>query len=164
MTTPNLLAAPRQLAAWALVGYTGLYLLVVFLRWVVPTDFTTFGTRSAVTSTQFTALVELALPLLAVLLATAISPALPQAKLIAMVAVIEYAVILLLGVITFLIGLGAADFDPRDGVATLAYVLLGLGRIVLAVIAGLVAYQAWNRAGGSLASLTRPRTPAPPAA
>ena len=166
MTTPNpvraLLAEPRQLAAWALVGYAGLHLALVFLRWLVPTDFTTFGTRSAVAAAGYTALVELALPLLAVLLATTVTPAVPQAKLIATVAVIEYAAILFLGTITFLIGLGG-QFAPRDGFVVLEYLLLGLARLGLAAVAGLVTYQAWTRVGGSLAALTRPSTPAPPA-
>src|SRR5690606_33014392 len=100
MTTPNpvqaLLAAPRRLAAWALVGYTGLHLALVFLRWIVPADFGTFGTRSAAAAAGFTALLELAMPVLAVLLIGSglgrdgtTSPPQTQAKLIATVALIE---------------------------------------------------------------------------
>jgi hypothetical protein len=166
MTTPNparaLLAEPRQLAAWALVGYAGLHLVFAFLRWLVPGEFTTFAGRSAIASGGFTALVELALPVLAVLLAAAIAPPVRHAKLIATVAVVEYAVLLFLGVITFLIGLGG--FSGADGLDVLTYVVLGLGRLVLAAIAGLVTYQTWARLGGSFAALSRPRTPAPPAA
>lgn len=172
MTTPHpvqaLLAAPRRLAAWVLVGYSGLHLALVFLRWIVPADFTTFGTRSASAATGFTALVELAMPLLAVLLIGSevgrtgvTSSSQTQAKLIATVALIEYAAILFFGAVTYLIGLGA-DFGPRDGLALLSYLLLTLGRLVLAAGAGLVTYQAWTRLGGSLAALTRPSTPAPP--
>jgi hypothetical protein len=166
MSTPNparaLLAEPRQLAAWALVGYAGLYLVIVFLRWLVPGEFTTFAGRSADASGDFTALVEMALPVLAVLLAAAIAPPVAHAKLIATVAVAEYAVLLFLGVITFLIGLGG--IEGADGLDVLSYLVLGLGRIVLAAIAGYVAYQAWARLGGSFAALSRSRAPAPPAA
>jgi hypothetical protein len=166
MTTPNLgrglLAAPRQLAAWALVGYAGLHLVLAFLRWLLPGDSTTFAQRSAIATDTFTALVELALPVLAVLLAAAIAPPVPQAKLIVTVAVVEYAVLLFFGVITFLIGLGG--LGGADGLDVLSYLLLGLGRIVLAGIAGLVTYQAWARLGGSFAALSRPSTPTPPAA
>lgn len=171
MTTPQpvqaLLAAPRRLAAWALIGYSGLHLALVFLRWIAPADVGTFGARSAAAASGFTALVELALPLLAVLLVTsgsaedASDSARLQAKLIATVALIEYAAILFFGTVTYLIGLGA-EFAPREGLAVLSYLLLTLGRLGLALGAGLVTYQAWVRLGGSFAALSRPNTPAPP--
>ena len=163
MTTPNparaLLADPRQLAAWALVGYAGLHLAFAFLHWLVPGGFSTFGMRSA--GSSFTSLVELALPVVAVLLATAVAPPVAQAKLITTVAVIEYAAILFFGTITLLIGLGS--MGGVDGLNVLTYLVLGLGRLGLAAVAGLVTYQAWSRLGGSLAALTRPSTPVPPA-
>jgi hypothetical protein len=172
MTTPNparaLMAEPRQLAAWALVGYAGLYLVISFLRWLVPHDVITFPVRSQVAG--FTSLVEMALPVLAVLLATAFGSAVSQAKLITTVAVIEYAAILFFGVITFLIGLGGfgGPFGGASGVDVLDYLVLGVGRLGLAAVAGFVTFQAWTRLGGSLNTLTRSSSatppPAPPAA
>ena len=172
MTTPNparaLVAEPRQLAAWALVGYAGLYLVISFLRWLVPHDVISFPVRSQ--AAGFTSLVEIALPVLAVLIATAFGSAVSQAKLIATVAVIEYAAIVFFGVITFLIGLGGfgGPFGGASGVDVLDYLVLGLGRLGLAAVAGFVTFQAWTRLGGSLNTLTRSSSatppPAPPAA
>jgi hypothetical protein len=152
MTTPNptraLPAEPRQLAAWALVGYAGLHLVFAFFSWVLP-DGATLGVRSV--DAGFTSLAEIALPVLAVLIATGVHP---QAKLIATVALLEYVVILLFGVLTLLIGLGVYGGSPRGGYNALVFFVLGLGRLALAAIAGLVVYQAWTRLGGSLAGLT----------
>jgi hypothetical protein len=167
MSTPStgrtLIAAPRLIAAWALVGYAGLYLAFAFLNWVLP-DGGTFSSRSA--GAGFTALVELALPLAAALLATGaglVSPV-PQAKLITTVALVEYAVMLLLGALTFLIGLAALDSDTaNEFFDSLGYVMLGLGRLGLAALAGLVVYQAWVRLGGYVpVTITRVPPPAPP--
>jgi len=163
MTTPTprgLLAAPRQLAAWALVGYAGVHLFVAFLDWVGPERFQTFANRSAVVSGAFTSLVELAMPVVAVLIAAWGNAPVPNARLIATVALVEYAVVLFLGAITFLIGLGG--LENVNGLDVLGYLLLGLGRLALAVVAGLVTYQAWTRLGGSLAALTRPSSPVSP--
>ncbi|MBX6749166.1 MAG: hypothetical protein IRY85_05745 [Micromonosporaceae bacterium] len=163
MTTPNprgLLAAPRQLAAWALIGYAGLHLFIAFLNWVAPRQFQTFAERSASACGTLTSLVELALPVVAVLIATWGDAPVAQARLIATIALVEYVVVLFLGALTFLIGL--AGFVNVNGLDVLGYLLLGLGRLGLALIAGLVAYQTWTRLGGSLAALTRPSTPWPP--
>jgi hypothetical protein len=154
MTTPK----PRQLAAWALVGYAGLYLVFAFFGWVLP-DGGTLGHRS--TSAGFTSLVEMAMPVLAVLLADAVAPRLPQAKLIATVALLEYVVILVFGVLTLLIGLGTFgdQSGPRPGFDATSYFVLGLGRLGLAAVAGLMVYGAWTRLGGTLPAV---RTSAAP--
>src|SRR5262245_2200963 len=116
MTNPNrAITQPRRLGAWALVGYTGLYLVFAFFGWVLPDG--SFGARSA--GAGFTSLVELALPLIAVLLATGagIAYALPDAKLITTVALIEYAVAVLFGALAWLLGLSEAGDDGAfDGV------------------------------------------------
>ena len=163
MTTPNprgLLAAPRQLAAWALIGYAGLHLFIAFLDWVAPEQYQTFANRSAMATGVFTSLVELAMPVVAVLIAAWGDAPVAQARLIATVALVEYAVVLFFGALSFLIGLGG--FVNVNGLDVLGYLLLGLGRLGLALIAGLVAYQTWTRLGGSLAALTRPSAPWPP--
>jgi hypothetical protein len=163
MTTPTprgLLAAPRQLAAWALLGYAGLHLFVAFLEWVGPERYQTFGARSAAATGTFTSLVELAMPVVAVLIAVWGTTPLPSARLIATVALVEYAVALFFGAITFLIGLGG--LQNVNGLDVLGYLFLGLGRLALAVVAALVTYQAWTRLGGSFAALGRPTSPVPP--
>jgi hypothetical protein len=163
MTTPTprgLLAAPRQLAAWALLGYAGLHLFVTFLDWITPRQYQTFASRSAIANGAFTALVELALPVAAVLIATWGDAPVRNARLIAILALIEYAVVLFFGALSFLIGLGG--FVNVTGLDVLGYLLLGLGRLALAALAGLVAYATWTRLGGSFAALTRPATPTQP--
>jgi len=169
MTTPSnaraMMAAPRSLAAWALVGYAGLHLVFAFFDWVLPGN-GTLSTRSA--GASFDTLVEMAMPVVAVLLATQVQPMLSSAKMIATIALVEYAVIVVLGLLTLLIGVGAVA-DSRVSSANqsfdvLAYFVLGLGRLVLAAVAGLVSYQAFTRLGGSInIGGTRP-TSTPPAA
>ena len=153
---------PRQVAAWALVGYAGLFLVFTFFGWLLPGG--TFAGRSA--GAGFTALPELALPVLAVLLATAVEPPLSGAKLIAAVALLEYAVVLLFGALTLLIGLGSFGhgFGPRVGFDVTSYFVLGLGRLALAVVAALVVYRAWVRLGGTMPQVrVTMGPPAPPA-
>lgn len=153
---------PRQLAAWALVGYAGLFLVFTFFGWLLPGG--SFAGRSA--GAGFTSLPELALPVLAVLLATAVEPTLRAATLITAVALLEYAVVLLFGVITLLIGLGAFGdrSGPRVGFDVTSYFVLGLGRLGLAAVAGFVVYRIWVSLGGSLPQVrVTMGPPAPPA-
>lgn len=152
MTTPNaartVLAAPRFYAAWALVGYTGLYLVFAFFDWVLP-DGRSIGARSA--GAGFTALVELALPLVGVLLATGagLGAALPKARLIAGVALMEYVIAFVFGALAWIIGLDALDgSDANRTFDAMAYIVLGLGRLGLVALAALIVYQAWSRLGG----------------
>ena len=170
MTSPTsaraMIAAPRSLAAWALVGYAGLHLAFAFFDWILPGT-GTLSVRSA--GASFTSLAEMAMPVIAVLLATQVQPMLSSAKLIATIALVEYAVIVVLGLLTLLIGVGAVA-DARIGSAhqsldVLAYFVLGLGRLALAAIAGIVSYQAFTRLGGSISvGSTRPNPSAPPPA
>jgi len=161
-----MLTAPRQLAAFALVGYAALHLVFAFFDWLLW-DGGRFSDRSA--GAGFTALVELAMPVVAVLLATQIQPTLRLAKVIAAVALVEYAVIVVLGLFALLIGVAAvADgpfHNPNAAFDALAYFVLGFGRLILAAIAGLVSYQAFTRLGGVLPWLggtTRSTTPPVP--
>jgi hypothetical protein len=169
MTTPSnaraMMANPRSLAAWALVGYAGLHLIFAFFDWVLPGN-GTLSTRSA--GADFTTLVVMAMPVAAVLLATQVQPVLAAAKTIAAIALVEYAVIVVLGLLTLLIGVGAVA-DARVSSANqsfdvLAYFVLGLASLVLAAIAGLVSYQAFTRHGGTISMGGSRSTPAPPAA
>jgi hypothetical protein len=153
---------PRQLAAWALVGYAGLFLVFTFFGWLLPGG--SFAGRSA--GAGFAALPELAMPVLAVLLATTVEPPLRAARLITTVALLEYAVVLLFGVLTLLIGLGAFGdgSGPRVGFDVTSYFVLGLGRLGLAAVAGFVVYRIWVSLGGSLPQVrVTMGPPAPPA-
>ncbi len=108
-TAPGWTEAPRLVAAWALVGYAGAYLAFAFFDWLLPGD-GTIAERSA--GANFTNLVVLAMPVVAVLLATHVQPTLPRAKTIVTVALIEYAAILLFGLLALLIGVGAVADGP----------------------------------------------------
>src|SRR5262245_37627662 len=169
MTTPSnaraMIANPRSLAAWGLVGYAGLHLFFAFFDWVLPGN-GTLSARSA--GASFDTLVEMAMPVVAVLLATQVQPMLSAAKTIATIALVEYAVIVVLGLLTLLIGVGAVA-DARVSSANqsfdvLAYFVLGLGRLVLAAVAGLVSYQAFTRLGGTISMPGSRSTTTPPAA
>ena len=144
---PAMTTSHRQLAAWALVAYTGLHLVFVFLDWVLPGG--AFGARSA--GAGFTSLVELALPLLAVLLATGLTPELPSARLISAVALAEYAFAVAFGALAWLLGLSSSGGGgARGAFDSLEYVALGLLRLGLAALAGRVVYGTWVRLGGTL--------------
>ena len=146
------LNSPRALAAWALLGYTALALFFAFFHWLLPGG--TFAGRSA--NAGFRSLVLIALPVLAVLLATYVTPELPWARLIALVAMIEYLAILFFGLITLLIGLGTV-FDSvnsfSDFFGALDYLIMGLAALILAAIASYVSYRAYTKLGGRLPSM-----------
>jgi hypothetical protein len=171
MTTPTptgagfvarALSSPRALAAWASVGYAGLVLFFAFIDWILPGGDGTFSGRSA--SADFVGTYTIALPVLAVLLAAHLNPVLEGAKLIATIALIEYAVMLFFGLVTLLIGLGSvfeAANDVNDVFDALAYLVLGLAQLVLVAVAAMVVWQAFERLGGKLPiGRTRPVPPA----
>ena len=160
MTTP--FGSPRALAAWALVGYAALHLFFAFFDWLLP-DGGSFTGRSA--NAGFTNLFVMAMPVVAVLLAVHVAPVLSHAKLIAAVALVEYAASLVFGVFALLIGVGAV-VDGRinnsnHAFDALAYFVMGAAALALIAVAGWVTYQAFVRLGGSL-PVSVSRTPAPP--
>ncbi len=172
MTTPSTArgwaAAPRMLAAWALVGYAGLHLAFAFFDWLLPGD-RNIADRSA--DAGFTNLVVLAMPVVAVLLATQVQPTLQRGKAIVAVALVEYAAIVLFGLFALLIGVGAIADGPYGNANrafdALGYFVLGIGRLALAGVGVLVTYQAFTRLGGALPVgikwQTTGSTPRPPA-
>ena len=148
------LASPRALAAWALLGYAALALFFAFFLWLLPNGVSTFSERSA--GSGFRSLTIIAMPVLAVLLAAYVTPELPLARLIALVAMIEYLAILFFGLITLLIGLGAV-FDHVNTVGAffggLSYLVLGAGQLILAAVASYICFRAYTRLGGRLPSM-----------
>ena len=130
--------SPRLLAAWALLGYIALVLFFEFFDWILP-DGGTFSGRTILSN--FVTIETIAMPVLAVLLAAHVAPVLPMARTMALVALIEYAIILFFGLMTLLIGLGSV-FDgveeANDAFDALGYLVLGLARLGLAAIAALV--------------------------
>ena len=151
-TFKSALASPRSLAAWGLIGYTALFLFFELLRWFFGGG--TFSGRSA--GAHFLDLVVIGLPVVAVLLATYVTPEVTGARLIALVAMLEYLAILFFGLITLLIGLGAV-FDSVNSFAefigALRYLVMGAAALALAAIASYVSFRAYTKLGGTLPSM-----------
>ncbi|MFD2764149.1 hypothetical protein [Micromonospora eburnea] len=96
----------RELAALVLLGANAVLLFVGLLRLLVPMGaYSTIGGRAGSTFFAFVGVESTVLPVLAVLLATHVRPALPKAKLITQAALGEYAFAALFGALTFLIWL-----------------------------------------------------------
>jgi hypothetical protein len=146
------LGSPRSLAAWGLVGYTALFLFFEFLKWLAGGG--TFSGRSA--GAGFLDLIIIAMPVAAVLLAAYVTPELPGARLLALVAMLEYLAMLFFGLITLLIGLGAV-FDNvnsfADVIGALRYLVLGFAALILAAIASYVSFRAYGKLGGRLPTM-----------
>ncbi|MEV1289030.1 hypothetical protein [Micromonospora sp. NPDC049679] len=100
----------RELAALVLLGANAVFLFVALLTLLFPdSEFSgEFTLRAAASFDGFIGLDNIVLPILAVLLATHIQPAVGRAKLITVVALVEYAVSVVFGVLFgLLIGLVA---------------------------------------------------------
>lgn len=169
MTTPNsaraALSSPRTLAAWALVAYAALHLVFSFFDWILPGDGRLVD-RSA--GAGFTNLFVMAMPVVAVLIAVYLNPPLPGARLLATVALVEYAVSLVFGVLAWLIGFGSVfggslDDSLNDAFDGLRYLVMGIADLALIAIAAYVVYRAFTRLGGRLpVTLNRTAPPAGP--
>jgi hypothetical protein len=146
------LGNPRALAAWGLLGFAALALFFAFLLWLAGGG--SFAERSA--HAGFRDLILIALPVLAVLLAVYVTPELPGARLVALVAMLEYLAILFFGLITLLIGLGFV-FDNVGSFAgflgAMQYLFIGVAALILAAIASYVSYGAYTKTGGRLPNL-----------
>jgi hypothetical protein len=149
----------RPLTAWTLLALAGTIIVFGFLDWIFPVGPRDFPDRFGVGA--FTELVVLAAPLLAVLIATKIGPMLAHAKLVGAVALIEYAVALLLGALAFLITLaGRFEGLDEDGLYAFGGVLQAVGGIIetllllaLLALAALWTYRIYTGIGGTLPRL-----------
>jgi hypothetical protein len=161
-TTGTAVKALRPMFAWALVGYVALHLLFAFLFWIAPTG-GTFGSRAR--SADFVSLYTIALPLLAVLIATQIQPILAGSKVLAGIALIEYAVALLFGALTFLIGLAYAftSIDSAGGaLGAFRYMVIGAAELAILALAGYAVLRVYQSLGGRIPDVARMNRPAPP--
>jgi hypothetical protein len=139
------LPGPRTLAAWALVSYVAVYLFVTFLVWLVPTG-GSLADRSA--GVDFTSLLVMAMPVVAAVLAGYLAPPVPGARLLTIVALLEYAVALFFGIITFLLGLTSTFREVLSAggtIGTFRYVVLGLAELGLVAVAAYVTFVAFTR-------------------
>jgi len=169
-TPQNAVKSLRPFFAWALLGYVALLLFFEFLGWILPSGHDTFTSRSYFA--DFVNLYTIALPLLALLIATQIAPVLAGSKLMSAIALVEYAVVLFFGVITFLLGLGRA-FDTVNRVdsafGALRHVVMSLVELGLVALAAWAVLRLFLALGGTLPDFSARHTPpagpadAPPA-
>lgn len=158
-SSPSSGIAVRPLAAWALLALAATIVAFGFLSWIFPEFQTDFVNRFRVGT--FTDLRVLVAPLLAVLLATRTGATLPQARLMSLVALAEYAAALLFGTLALLLGLaGRFDVGDRGGFYAFGGVVAGLGGLIvdllllaLLALAGLYTLQAFTRLGGRLPTI-----------
>ncbi|MGN9890134.1 hypothetical protein [Micromonospora sp. L31] len=134
----------RELAALVLLGANAVLLFVGLIRLLAPaSEYSTFSNRAGSTFFSFVGIEATVLPLLAVLLATHVSPVLPRAKQITQVAVGEYAFGALFGMLTFLIWLvnRLADAEVLDALLGL---LTRAAWFALFALAAFVVYRVWR--------------------
>jgi hypothetical protein len=160
MTTSRAPGIPvRLLTAWALLALAGTIIFFGFLAWIFPPSPTDFPDRFEVD--PFTNLIVLVAPLLAVLVATKLGPVLGSARLVGSIALIEYAVALVLGTLAFLVGLaGRFEGLEDEGIHAFGGVLQALGGVVetllllaLLALAALWTYRIYTGIGGTLPRL-----------
>ncbi|WP_327008337.1 hypothetical protein OHA72_14410 [Dactylosporangium sp. NBC_01737] len=94
----------RELAAFVLLGVAGAFLLAGFIA-LLTTLTDQFLNNAGGAFSAFVSIETVALPILAVLLATHLDPVVPKAKLIVLIALIEYAVAALFGLVMLLASL-----------------------------------------------------------
>ncbi|GAB3945448.1 hypothetical protein GCM10027614_37230 [Micromonospora vulcania] len=133
----------RELAALALLGANAVFLFVGLLRLLAPNDYSSFDDRSGSAFFAFIGIEAVVLPLLAVLLATHISPVLPKAKLITQVALGEYAFSALFGTLTMLIWT-VGRLAKAEVLDALLGVLTRFGWLVIFAVAAWVVFTLWR--------------------
>ena len=161
-STATAVKALRPLFAWALVGYIALYLMFAFLAWFIAL---VSGNARQQSYSSFVNLVTIALPLVAVLIATQVQPVLQIAKFIAGIALIEYAFALVFGALTWLIGL--TNVGLSDGSAALnafRYLVIGLAELGLTVLVAYAVLRVFLSLGGRLPDISGLRAPQKPPA
>jgi len=151
----------RLPAALALLAVNALWLLIAIEQLLVPSEANTFSDRAYFTFNNFVGVPAIVLPLLAVLLAVAIRPALGTlTRPIVIAALAQYAVSLLFGLIAFLGSLvyfsGSEELGETRSRRLVENAFDALGSLALLAVAtlGLV----WV-----LRALLGPRKPKPPA-
>jgi hypothetical protein len=156
MTTPDQDSAVkslRPLFAWGLLAYVAITTFFALLTWLVPAGGSDIFGRSWTANGTVTGLILIALPLLAVLITSQVKPVANGAKLIAFVALAEYALIVAFGLLTFLIGLlhtGDIIHDAPSAFNTFAAILLDVIRLGLAALAALVTFRTFTAQGGKI--------------
>ncbi|BCJ73980.1 hypothetical protein CS0771_35240 [Catellatospora sp. IY07-71] len=167
MTTPVTTGAGQSLQplrlmfSLALLGYAALHLGFQLLTWIIPAMGTTLVSRSL--NADFLDLLVLSFPLVAVLIATHLAPQLAAAKVLSLVALVEYAVAVFFGAIAFLIGLGGfgwVDTFP-EAVQALGHMVLTVARLGLVALAGYAVLRVFLALGGRITVPAALKSPTP---
>jgi hypothetical protein len=133
----------RDLAAYALLGATALMLLVAIVRLIPSGVGMDFGSRAQDSFYGYVNLATILFPIGAVLLSLLVQPQHPKAKLVVLVAVIEYAVAAVFGLVFgILVGLiKIAGFSVRTAFEEL---LVRIGWLAVFAVAAVATYQIWR--------------------
>jgi hypothetical protein len=133
----------RDLAAWALVGAPAVLLFVAIFRLIPAGDGEQFASRTQDSFYAFVNLATIFFPLAAVLLALVVQPPHPKAKLITVLAAVEYAVAAFFGVVFgILVGLiQIAGFSVRTAFEEL---LVRAAWLAVFGLAGYAVYRIWR--------------------
>ncbi|WFE23517.1 hypothetical protein O7621_09685 [Solwaraspora sp. WMMD937] len=155
----NLTMPLRELAAAVLLGATAVFLFTALLDLLVPYRLGSgpgFARRSADSFDNFVNLTTVSFPLLAVLLATHLTPELGRARLMTLVALVEYAVAAVFGsLFGLLVGFVVlVDDTIRSGFQAL------LTRAAWLAVLGVAGYALWRVWQGRY-QVVRPKPPAP---
>jgi hypothetical protein len=134
----------RELAAVVLLGATALLLLVAVIELLFPGDLRGgFTDRAAASFDNFIGLDRIAFPLLAVLLATHIRPAVGRARLITLVALVEFAVSAFFGVIFGLL-IGFANTAGDSARNAFEALLVHVAYTAVLAIAAYAVFRIWQ--------------------
>ncbi|MFD6562812.1 hypothetical protein [Micromonospora profundi] len=134
----------RELGALALLGANAVFLFVGLIRLFTPNEFVDITDRAGGAFFTFIGVEAVVLPLLAVLLATHISPIVPKAKLITQVALVEYALSVLFGTLTLLIWT-VGRLAETEILDALLGVLSRFAWLVIFGVAAWVVFTVWRK-------------------
>lgn len=135
----------REIVALVLVGVNALLLFVALIRFLVPlSEYSTWTDRALGIFDDFAGPYAAGLPVLAVLLAVYARPMAPKAKIITLMALIEYGFAALFGLITFLTATIGLLTIQQVGLGLLG-ALARLGYLAVLAIAALVVFRIWQK-------------------
>ncbi|MGH3728456.1 MAG: hypothetical protein ACRDTU_06855, partial [Micromonosporaceae bacterium] len=124
----------RSILGYALLAAASLELLLILVRWLVPPTSGTVMDRASdlLVSTSLVSLVTVALPLVAVLIATHVAPVISQAKTITLVALVLYGIITLLTLLATV----ARLINVLDGISAKSMLTFLLSHLMTFVLLG----------------------------
>jgi hypothetical protein len=133
----------RDIAAYALVGATAVMLFVAVIRLIPSGVGQDFGTRAQDSFYSYVNVPTIFFPLGAVLLSLLVRPQHPKAKLLTVIAVVEYGVAAAFGIVFgILIGLiNIAQFSVRTAFEEL---LVRVAWLAVFAVAAFATYQIWR--------------------